>query len=330
MRRESVPLEPVSMPNFFLVGASKAGTTSLYHYLAQHPQIFMSPIKEPHFLADEVRKENFDEEKREKIERWELALRQYLQGTMAERFPSGPVSDWPDYLTLFQFAGDRPAIGEASPCYLWSKTAPRNIAARFPGAKVVMVLRNPAERAFAQHLHTLSFASAPISFREHMEMALRSTTRQIGELYPFLEFGLYGEQVERYLNLFERDRIRIFLYEEFENDPLSMMRNIFRFLRVDETFVPDMSERHMTSGVPRSFVLRRFLRQSGAWRVASAVPPGLRRMIRPAVLRPRATMTLEPFDRARLVDLYRDDIQKLSTLLGRNLSGWLDGAFAGE
>jgi hypothetical protein len=330
MRREYVLPESLSMPNFFLVGASKAGTTSLYNYLAQHPQIFMSPIKEPHFLADEVRKENFAEEKREKIEQWEVALRQYLQGTMSARFPSGPVSDWQDYLKLFQPAGDRPAIGEASPCYLWSKTAPGNIAARFPNAKIVMVLRNPAERAFAQHLHTLSFASAPITFREHMETALRSTTRRIGELYPFLEFGLYGEQVERYLNLFARDRIGIFLYEEFQNDPLSLMGSIFRFLGVDETFVPDMSERHMASRIPRSFTVNRFLQQSGIRGVASFVSPGLRRRIRHAFFRPRATMALEPFDRARLVDFYRQDIQKLSILLGRNLSSWLDETTATE
>ena len=91
MSRECAPPQLRITPNFFLVGAAKAGTTSLYNYLAQHPQIFMSPLKEPHFLADEVRKENFDEDKRVKIEQWELAFpRHYLQGNMSERFSSGP------------------------------------------------------------------------------------------------------------------------------------------------------------------------------------------------------------------------------------------------
>jgi hypothetical protein len=318
------PPESQPRPNFFLVGASKAGTTSLYNYLSQHPQIFMSPVKEPHFFADEVRKENFAPENRKKLDRWEAAFRDYLRSPMSTRFPSGPVSDWHDYLKLFQCAGDRPVIGEASPCYLWSRTAPGNIAAQFPDAKIVMVLRNPAERAFAQHLHTLSFATVPISFQEQMDAARRSTRRQIGDLYPFLEFGFYGEQIERYFNLFARDKIAIFLYEEFRSDPLNLIRNIFRFLGVDETFVPDMSERHMTARVPRSFGLNRFLRQSGIRDLAGTlVSPALRGVMSTAVFRPRTAMALDPLDRTRLVDFYRDDIGKLSTLLGKNLSEWL-------
>jgi hypothetical protein len=314
------------MPNFFLVGAAKAGTTSLYNYLAQHPQIFMSPVKEPNFLADEVRKENFAPEKQEQLERWEKAFQEYLLGPMSERFPSGPVSDWQDYLSLFRSSAGRPAVGEASPCYLWSKTAPRNIAARFPDAKIVMVLRNPVERAFAQHLHTLSFSDAAISFREHIDAALRSTDPRIGELYPFLEFGLYGDQVERYRGLFPCERLRIFLYEEYQSDPLNLVRNVFEFLGVDETFVPDMSERHMTSRVPRWFGLNRLLRQSAIWqRSERFVSPQLRRIMRPAMFRPRTTMSINTLDRARLVDFYRDDIRKLSSLLGRNLSTWLGG-----
>ena len=213
----------------------------------------MSPIKEPHFLADEIRSENFAAEMRKKLERWEMAFRKYLRGPMSERFPSGPVSDWHDYLKLFQCAGDRLAIGEASPSYLWSKTAPENIASRFPGAKIIMVLRNPVERAFAQHLHTLSFVKFPLSFRAHMDAALQSTCTQIGELYPFLEFGFYGEQVKRYFDLFPRQRIRVFFYEDYLRDARGLLRNIFHFLGVDEDFEPDLSERHMESRVPRSF-----------------------------------------------------------------------------
>jgi len=314
-------------PNFFLVGAAKAGTTALYNYLGQHPRIFMCPIKEPNFLADEVRAENFSDEARVKIDRWRLAFRDYLTGPVCEKFPSGPVAEWQDYLKLFQCAGDRTAIGEASPCYLWSKTAPHNISQRFPDAKIFMVLRNPIERAFAQHLHTLSFANQPMSFREQMDAALRSSNKQIGELYPFLEFGLYSEQVSRYFALFPRERIRIFFYEDYQRDPRTLLRAIFRFLGVDETFSPDLSERHMESRVPRSFGINRLLRQSGIWQAATRLSPrGLRKMVRPAVFRPRATMALDPADRARLADFYRSDVGRLSTLLDRDLSGWLDPA----
>ena len=312
-------------PNFFLVGAAKAGTTSLYNYLAQHPKIFMSPIKEPHFLADEIRAENFADDHREKIALWQAALQEYLQGTMSERFPSGPVADWQDYLKLFRGAGDCGTIGEASPCYLWSKTAPRNMAARFPGAKIIMVLRNPVDRAFAQHLHTLSVAKAPMSFREHVDMALASTSTKIGEFYPFLEFGFYGQQLRRYYDWFPRERVRVFLYETYLRDPGSLLREIFRFLNVDETFVPDMSERHMESRVPRWFGVNQWLRRSGLWQSANRrLGADLRRTLRPMVFRPRAGMALDPADQARMVELYRADIMDLASLVGKDLSSWLE------
>jgi hypothetical protein len=313
----------VGGPNFFLVGASKAGTTSLYQYLGQHPQIYMSPMKEPHFLADEIRLENFAPEMRAKIERWRPAFQTYLEGPMSEQFPSGPVSEWQDYLKLFRNAGDRLAIGEASPCYLWSKTAPRNIAARFPHARIVMVLRDPAERAFAQHLHTLSFARAPISFREHMDAALRATHRQIGELYPFLEFGLYGEQLERYLELFPRDRIRVLFYEDYQRDPVGLLRDIFGFLGVDQAFTPDVSERHMESRVPRSFALDRFARRPASRLLPAGVRRGLGHVLRGIIFRPRSSMALSADDRARLVDYYRTGILQLEKLVDRDLSRWL-------
>ena len=309
----------VGRPNFFLVGASKAGTTSLYRYLAQHPQIYMSPMKEPHFLADEVRPENFAPETRPKIAQWQADFEAYVRGPMTARFPSGPVARWEDYLRLFAGAGNRPAIGEASPCYLWSPTAPRNIAARFPDARIVMVLRDPAERAFAQHLHTLSVVKAAMSFREHMDAALGSTAKQIGELYPFLEFGFYGEQLRRYLDVFPRDRVLVLYYEDYQRNPLELLGNIFRFLGVEKGFAPDVRERHMESRVPRSFLLNRLLRKP-AGRLLSS---GLRRALRGTAFRPRATMALAPEDRARLVELYRDSIVQLQEMVNRDLSAWL-------
>ena len=316
-------------PNFFLAGAAKAGTTSLYNYLAQHPRIFMSPMKEPHFLADEVRPDNFTGEMQEKIHRWDAEFRQYLRGSITERFPSGPVADWQDYLKLFRSAGGRPAIGEASPCYLWSKTAPRNIASRFPDAKIIVVLRDPAERAFAQHLHTLSFAAAPITFRDHMDAALRSTSRQIGELFPFLEFGFYGEQVKRYFRLFPRERIHLIRYEDYLRNPELVLRNIFRFLRVDEDFAPDTSVRHMESRVPRWFALNQVLQRSAIWGAAKQFAPRCaRRILRPVVFRPRRSMRLDLEDRARLVEMYRADIEELAAFLGWDLAPWLDKSIA--
>jgi hypothetical protein len=311
-------------PNFFLVGASKAGTTSLHRYLGQHPQIFMSPMKEPHFFADEVRKQNFAPQFQKRIAQWEVSFREYLAGPVSEPFTSGPVAHWQDYLKLFQGAGDALAVGESSPCYLWSATAPINIASRIPEARILMVLRDPAERAFAQHLHTLSVAESAMPFREHVDAALASPGKQIGELYPFLEFGFYGQQVARYIEVFGRDRIGVFFYEDYLRDAASLLRQMFQFLGVDDEFRPDFSERHMETRVPRWFAVKRALQGSGAGRLgARSAGPRLRRVVRRMLFRERTTMVPDPADRARLVEMYRSDILRLASLLERDLSGWL-------
>ncbi len=295
-------------PNFFLVGAPKAGTTSLFQYLGQHRDIYISPVKEPNYFANEIRFEYLTEE----FQRMDLAN----PGT-------GPISEWTKYLNLFQGASGQTALGEASVCYLWSKTAPGNIAAAFPDARIIMVLRDPVERAFSQYLHMLTYASAPTSFREHFEAGLSSKSRRIGKLYPFLEFGLYYEQVKRYFALFPREQVRIYFYEDYLRSPLALIQDVFRFLSVDPGFEPDLSMRHTIPLVPRSF----FLKRLGLWEsVKNLIPPAVRRRLRRVAFRPRRALVVEPGDRAQLLEYYREDIQNLARLLDRDLAAWLRSA----
>lgn len=297
-------------PNFFLVGAPKCGTTALNRYLDQHPAIYMSPIKEPHFFADEIRLENFTDDFRAAAER-----RLPAQG--------GPVTQWAEYLKLFQDAGYATAIGEASPCYLWSPTAPANIAARFPDAKILMILRNPIERALSQYAHMLSFAKAPLTFSDYLDSALANKSTRIGELYPFLLFGLYHDQILRYRSYFPASNTRIVFHEDFTRDPRAMLREIFQFLAVDPDFVPDLSLRHMEARVPRSFWLKNALKQVG---IRDRIPEALRKRLRPLAFAPRAAIAMSEAERARLREYYRDDIVKLSALLNRDLAAWLSGS----
>ena len=303
------------MPNFFLVGAPKAGTTALYRYLDQHPAIYMSPIKEPNFFADELRLDNFTPQFRKQADSRLPAQQEYLRGSVSGKLSGGPIPEWTDYLKLFQNVHREIAIGEASVCYLWSKSAPKNIASRFPDAKILMVLRNPIERAFTQYAHMLTFASARITFREYMGAATQSTSTLIGELYPFLNFGLYYEQVKRYQSIFDAAQIQIHFYEDFHQDPQTTLRAIFQFLSVDPDFKPDFATRHMEARVPVSFFMKNALKRLGI-----RLPKSVRRQF----YQPRSTLALTPADRARLIDYYRDDITNLSQLLHRDLTPWLN------
>jgi hypothetical protein len=312
-----------ALPNFFVVGVLKAGSTSLYHYLKQHPQIYMSPVKEPSYFAGELRPENFGEELRRGAKRADKALRKYLDGPMISQ-GFGLVTEWADYLKLFRNVNGQTAIGEASASYLWSPSAVRNIAAKFGAAKIAMILRDPAARAFSQYLYYQGIEPDGKSFREYVHAALRNRETVLGRLYPFLEFGLYYQQVRRYLEAFPRENVRIYLYEDYRRDAPALLRDLFGFLSVDDTFAPDMSGKYLEPRVARFPAAFRIMKRSGVWlAIRNAPPRSVRGRLRPLVFQPRTALAVNPADRAYLIDYYRDDILRLSGLLNRDLSDWL-------
>ena len=301
---------PENWPNFFVAGAPKSGTTSLYHYLNQHPEIFMSSVKEPHYFADEVRPCYFGEE-----------LRRF---SVRGEFPR-LVQTESQYLNLFADAGGSAAVGEASVCYLWSASAPRNIANVVPAARIILVLRNPVERAFAQHRKLMHIHPVPLSFAAHIELGLSAHGPELNPAHPFLELGNYHRQMLRYLEYFPSEQIQVHLYDDYRADPAGMLRRIFAFLRVDPDYQPDLSTRHMTGGVPRSLKLHdiavRKLRLG--YRLKKILPDSAHSTLKKLIYRPGKSALIDPRDRARLVDYYRNDVLALSDLLKRDLSHWL-------
>jgi hypothetical protein len=315
----------VKLPNFFIVGAPKAGTTSLYSYLEQHTQVYMSPIKELHYFAFEYRLENFSEEERPRIARDMRSLEEYLRGDMREKRFGALVSNWEDYLKLFRNVSDEIAVGEASPCYLWSETAARNIAARIPHARIIINLRNPADRAFSHYLHMLTAGSTRRSFREQIYGNLRCEKQQIGSLWPFLEFGRYYQQIKRYMNEFPRSQIHVSLYEDLERAPGPLISDLHAFLGVDRSFVTNVSHRHNEPRILKLPGAVRYLKERHIWPyLRNLAPRSLTPRLRSLMLRSRASLTIEPADRALLTDYYRDDNLKLAALLNRDLTPWLE------
>jgi hypothetical protein len=316
----------MKLPNFFIVGAPKAGTTSLYEYLGQHPRVYVSPLKEPYYFASEVRAEHFSEEERPRIERELRSLAEYLRGDLRAKRFGGLVSSWEDYLKLFGNVSEEIAIGEATPHYLWSESAPGNIAARIPRARIIISLRNPVERAFSDYLHMLSVGAIRRSFREQIEANLRCTSKRIGLDWPFLEYGHYHEQLLRYFRVFPREQIHISFYEDLERAPQALIAELYTFLGVD-AFHADLSQRHNEPRVPRSgwaaSLLKAYARMPHLLQFA---PASLRPRLRSLVLRPRASLRMLPADRTFLIDYYRDEIGKLAALLDRDLSAWLKGS----
>jgi hypothetical protein len=169
--------------------------------------------------------------------------------------PSVPyaVANIEDYHALFDGVTNETAIGEASHSYLYSPEAPGRIREYAPDMKFVAILRNPAERAFSHYRQMVRDGREVIT---DFERALEAEETRIRDYwwpdFHYVQIGLYHAQLRRYYDLFERDQIKIFLYEDWNSNPFGVMRDIFEFLGVNDSFVPEMTVRYNASGIPRN------------------------------------------------------------------------------
>lgn len=284
----------------------------------------MSPVKEPCYFADEIRAHNIDAAFLRNLERQTRLLPKILR----DRAPVKPLGwiaqDWDDYLRLFRGVRAETAIGEATAAYLWSETAAANIHRAIPHARIVILLRDPAERAFSHYLHQRAAGYTLEPFRRHIERCLRDPHRRLSIYYPFLEAGLYSAQVKRFLDLFPRERVRIYWYEEAWRDPARLLADLFAFLGVDPSVQIDTAIRMLERRAPRFERAHYYLKKLNLWApLRAAMPARLLPALRRAAFTTGKSLTIHPDERRLLIDYYGQDIQRLSALLGRDLASWL-------
>jgi hypothetical protein len=305
-------------PNFFVAGTPKAGTTSLYNYLAQHPSIFMSPIKEPCFFAPEVI--DFTPESREAYESDREALRDYLDGDTAARRSHGIVIDWNDYLKLFKRADRETAIGEVSGNYLASAGAAGAIRKRIPAARIVIMLRDPVDRLYSQYASALASGYTSTAF---VRWALGQAELESRRQPPFgpVWTGFYGKHLRRWFDAFPREQISVHFHDDYARDSTATLRTLFDFLGVEASAPIDTRQRHNVSRVPRFSRLHRLPGRNARRRVAALLPERWRDRARRRYLKPAGGVSAD--ERRRIVEIYQEDIMDLARLLGRDLSSWL-------
>lgn len=297
----------MTLPNFLIIGAAKSGTTALYHYLRQHPQVYMCPQKETNFFAYGERKVRFT-------------------GPRDANDSDFIITTLERYEEQFAAVSDELAVGEASPWYLYSAEAAANIQRRIPDAKLVTVLRNPVDRAFSSYLHAFKDGRESLSFEEGLLAEEDRIARGWEPLWHYRRAGLYAGQVERFLDLFSRDQMRFYLYEDLLENPGGLFGDIYRFLGVDPDFVADTSVKPNASGVPKNQLLGRLLLQPNLFKrtVKPLLPERLRyelsqRLNQRLLEKP----PLSEETRKRLLSGYKNDILTLQDLIGRDLSVWL-------
>jgi hypothetical protein len=296
-------------PNFFLVGQPKSGSTSMYHYLAAHPDIFMCPFKEPRYFALDLHRES---------DRFHGRRGYFVIRTEEE------------YLDLFQGAEAERVIGEASPHYLFSKEAAEAIHAFASGAKILIMLREPVdflhswywEMTARQHETEKSFEKAlELEPRRQRGKGIPKTVGTPSFLY-YSEWVRYSEQIRRYTELFEREQIKVVVFEEFTTQTDRIYRDVLEFLGVDPGFQADFSV-HNPSRVPRFKVLRRVSRIPVFWNAARAFLPRsaygrIDEVLSRIVTRPQEKPALDEELSRRLKERFRPEVEALGRLLGRD------------
>lgn len=300
----------MTMPNFLIIGAAKSGTTSLYLYLQQHPQIYMSPNKEPSFFAYEGQQID--------LQWWGNPPTPILQS----------ITDLASYQALFQSVSDERAVGEASTYYLYNSRAPARIHHYIPDVKLIVILRHPADRAFSQYVFLKQLGRESCStFEEALQEEASRMAANWAWDYSYRDMGFYSVQLKRYMERFEPAQIKIFLYEELSHNAPSLLKKTFNFLEVDESFTPDTSFRYNVTRIPQNMALYNFMGKTDhpiKKIVRILVPDKLRRRIGNS-LRDKNLYkpTLRPETRRQLSESYREEIMVLQDLIQRDLTGWL-------
>lgn len=297
-------------PDFFIVGAAKCGTSSLRGYLMEHPEIFIPPAPpiEPHYFFQEA---------------WR-----------------SPIS-LREYLSLFEKAGAFKRRGEKSVWYLYGETVPQRIFDFAPQADIIVALRNPIDMLYSLHSQFLYGRNEDIEdFAEALDA---EEDRKQGRRIPpgcrwkpmlfYREVARYSVQLERYFKVFGREKVLVLIFDDMVGNTPETYARVLRFLGVDNTFRPDFSV-HNPNKVARSKRLM-YLRQNypeWARRLGAALLPAKKarnalmgtftRLLTKETKRP--PMPTET--RRKLESEFRPEVERLSELLGRDLTHWVESS----
>lgn len=301
-------------PDFFIVGAPKSGTTAMYEYLQQHPDIFLPPggtivgegrSKELHYFGSDLYK------------RRALSLKEYL--------------------SFFDGATDEKRIGQAGVWLLYSKLAAREIRAFNPNAQAIIMLRNPIEKIPSQHsqalyngsenLYDLKSALAAEKDRKKGNRIPDSCSRP--EVLLYRETARYSEQVERYVEEFGWKNLHIIVYDDFKKDPADVYRDLLQFLGVDKNFLAEFRTVNPNKRI-KIAALQRLIKDPPKSLVVAAkslLPASLRRRLLVNVwrfnTRYEQRVPIDPTLRQELQQEFTTEVECLGELLGRDLTYWI-------
>jgi hypothetical protein len=298
------------MPDFFIAGVPKAGTTALHAALARHPALFMSSVKEPKFFLTDGPPP--------------------LQGGPGDaKTYREHVWRRADYEALFEPAVAGQLRGESTPFYLYSQDAQRRIRDQIPGARLIVVLRDPAERAHSNWTHLWSAGLDPVGdFVQACAEEPRRIAAGWADFWHYTTLGRYGEQLERLYRQFPREQVLVFRYRALIENPAAALDRVCAFLGVPQGVLSEMPRENVTAHPDPTLRHRAVARTLRAGHSLTAALPGqagtslidqLERILQQDAA-PRRPLTWQ--QRQAVLPYFEDDIRRLESVTGEDFSDW--------
>ncbi len=310
-------------PNFFVIGVAKGGTTSLHRYLGQHPEVYLTPIKETnHYALADINEAYLDPVYRRDIQ---INLDRYVKNGMKQQVHIAHVKEPRHYQALYSQVTSETAIGEISNSYIISPNAVQTIQREHPEARLIVMLRNPVLRAWSHYLMNIREGkTTQKDFITECLVDAESTHTGWGINHQYLSLGAYASQMQRVLEVFDQRQVKWMLYEDFAAKTSHSLAELSTFLGINPSFEFDLSQRSNQAGVPVNATVNKALIQSGVLHgLKSLASPKQREWAKQLLYRGGKSLPkMTSKELAFLEQHYRDDVRQLSDLLDFNFNAY--------
>ena len=279
-------------PNFFIVGAPKAGTSSLYAYLKDIPGIFMSSIKEPNYFS--VKK-------------------------IPDKKPYEPIRDTESYLDLFTQSRDEEIVGEASTNYLYDPESAKLIHEKIPNARILISIRDPVERAWSHYMLLKHSGWKHYPFSEQIKKELKNEI-DFKKPHIRLKAGLYSEDVKKYLDLFGKKQVKVIIFEEWIKNIKNTIEDILQFLDLNQSINDIKYKIYDPDAIPRGLISKMLIRSNALKKISNNITNNsFKSFSKKLLIKNQTEQKMSQEDKEILKKYYREDVDKLQLLLKYNL-----------
>ena len=300
-------MKQIIKPNLFIVGAAKSGTTSLYNYLKMHPGIFFSERKEPYYFSSKYVDFNHNGK--------------------GDRQKEQFVRDLEKYEKLFSKWNGEKIIGEASVDYLYYSECADDIKKYSPNAKIIIMLRNPIDRAYSAYMHLIRDVRENQTFEEALKLEESRIKNNYSFIWRYKQVGLYSNQVKRYLEIFGKNNVKIIIFGDFMKNTDLILKEIYNFLEISDEGNIGYKKIHNKSGKPKVKWINEILynKDLKIKKMKYLIPIKCRKKIKYWIVS-KNTIRIRMLEKQRsyLIEYFREDILKLEKIINSDLSKWLE------